>query len=250
MGSPLFSVIIPVYNAESTIETTILSLQAQSLENWEALIVNDASGDRSEELLSTMAALDERLRFFTDPTQEKPLGVATARNKGIENARGRYIAFLDADDRWYPEKLARQNASFESGADIVFSAYRRVDSSGQTLGTVPACDKLRWKDALSGNPIGCLTGAYRKDRFADARMPDLALHEDYAFWLDLLGSGVEAVGLPEILAEYRVAPGSRSANKLQAAAAVWKVLQQQKISLRRRLFCFSAYALKAVGRRL
>ncbi|MFU8798243.1 MAG: glycosyltransferase family 2 protein [Gammaproteobacteria bacterium] len=250
MHCPLFSVIIPVFNAENTIEATINSLQAQTLEDWEAVIVNDASTDKSAELLSTMIAQDTRLNFLNDLTQNSPLGVSKSRNKGIDHATGQYIAFLDSDDLWYPNKLTLQRDRFASGADIVFSAYKRVDPSGQNLGIVAARRKITWQDALAGNPIGCLTGAYRKARFAEARMPDLALHEDYAFWLDLLSTGAEAVGLPDVLAEYRVAPGSRSANKLHAAAAVWNILKTQNISQGRRVLSFARYTLNSVKRRV
>lgn len=250
MSSPLFSVVIPVYNAENTIGAAIASLQAQSLGDWEALIVDDASTDRSLEVVLALAAADQRLRVIHDMHQDAFRGVSVARNTGIDHARGQYIAFLDADDRWYPDKLARQREAFGNGADIVFCSYRRVDLFGKDLGLVPARPVVRWAHALSGNPIGCLTGAYRRERFEQARMPDVTMHEDYAFWLHLLAQGEQAVGLPDVLAEYTVSPGSRSANKFKAALAVWEILGGQRLSFWRRLYCFCAYAFKAVKRRV
>ena len=250
MNLPLFSVVIPVYNAENTIGATIASLQAQSLSDWEALIVDDASTDRSLEVVSALAAADQRLRVIHDICQDAPRGASGARNTGIDQTKGQYIAFLDADDRWHPEKLARQREAFAAGADIVFCSYRRVDRFGKNLGLVPARPLVHWADALTGNPIGCLTGAYRRERFEHARMPDVTMHEDYAFWLGLLAQGEQAVGLPDVLAEYTVSPGSRSANKFKAALAVWEILGGQRLYFWHRLYCFCAYAFKAVKRRV
>lgn len=250
MRHPLFSVIIPVHNADSTIETTILSLQTQSLHDWEAFIIDDASTDRSAELVSKMAAQDARLRFFDNSDLTKPLGAAASRNKGIESANGRYIAFLDADDRWLPEKLARQHEAFLKGADIVFSSYRRVDAAGQDKGIVHARPHVLWEDALAGNPIGCLTGAYRRASFSKARMPLDAWPEDYAFWLELLRGGTVAVGLPEVLAEYRLTAGSVSSNKLASAYGVWRLLGRENISFARRTYGFLSYVTSHAKRRL
>lgn len=249
MNHPIFSVIIPVHNADCTIETTILSLQSQSLHDWEAFIINDASTDRSAELVSKMAAQDARLCLLNNPDLKKPLGAAASRNKGIESANGRYIAFLDADDRWLPEKLARQHEAFLEGADIVFSSYRRVDAAGQEKGIVHARPRVLWEDSLAGNPIGCLTGAYRRTSFPEARMPLDAWPEDYAFWLELLRGGTVAVGLPEVLAEYRLTAGSVSSNKLASAYGVWRLLGRENISLAQRVHGFFGYITSSAKRR-
>lgn len=250
MSCPLFSVIIPVHNAEKTIETTVLSLQSQKLQDWEALIVNDASTDRSVEILSKMAVQDSRLHLVNNLDRKQPLGAAATRNKGLENAKGRYIAFLDADDLWLPEKLTRQHEAFESGADIVFSSYRRVDAAGYNKGIVRARPHVVWQDALAGNPIGCSTGAYRRASFHQARMPLDAWPEDYGFWLGLLRGGTVAVGLPDILAEYRLSAGSVSSNKLASAYGVWRLLGKENISFARRAHGFSNYITSNARRRL
>lgn len=249
MNEPLFSVIIPVYNAEKTIEKTVRSLQNQSFQDWEALIVNDASTDQSVEFLSKMAAQDARIHLFNTPEKNRPLGAAATRNIGIEKAIGRYIAFLDADDLWLPEKLAYQHKAFEDGADIVFSSYRRVDAAGHDMGIVHARPHVKWKDALAGNPIGCLTGAYRRATFLQARMPLDTWPEDYGFWLGLLRGGTFAVGLPEVLAEYRLSAGSASSNKLASAYGVWKLLGEEKISFLQRIRGFIGYMTSSVKHR-
>ena len=249
MSGPIFSVVIPVYNSEKTIEAAIQSLQSQSLQDWEALIIDDASTDNSAELVARMALQDKRLHFFEDVGQKKPIGAASARNKGIDNANGQHIAFLDADDRWLPDKLLFQQEAFLKGADIVFSSYRRIDPFGRDEGVVTAQSEVTWQDALAGNPIGCLTGAYRRERFRDARMPTDIWPEDYRFWLDLLRGGSVAVGLSEVLAEYRVTSGSASSNKLASAYGVWRILKEENISLARRIYGFAGYISSSTKRR-
>ncbi len=247
---PMFSVIIPFHNEETTLPEALASLAAQTESDWEALLVDDASRDGSLALAMAAAARDPRLRVIDPPAQDGPRGVAASRNLGIRAAQGDYIALLDADDRWLPGKLAAQKAAFAQGADIVFSAYRRVDHSGRVLGIVRAAPRVTWADALAGNPIGALTGAWRRARFPQARMPDRAMHEDYAFWLMLLREGAVAHGLPQVLAEYRVHPGSVSADKRHAARAVWEILGTQGLSAPQRLLCFLRYAFRAFARRL
>jgi hypothetical protein len=118
------------------------------------------------------------------------------------------------------------------------------------MGIVPARNQVRWEDALSGNPIGCLTSAYRRASFPDARMPLDQWPEDYGFWLQLLREGSTATGLPDILAEYRVSRQSVSANKLASACGVWNVLGQQDISTFRRMRAFGTYFLSSATQRL
>lgn len=249
-SKPQFSVIIPFHNAKKTLLEAITSLREQTEPDWEAILINDASNDGSVALVQTAVADDPRLRLIHDPMQNAPRGAAASRNLGIDTANGLYIALLDADDRWLRAKLAAQRRSFESGADIVFSSYRRITHDGESLNIVYAAARITWADALAGNPIGCLTGAWRRARFPQARMPELSMHEDYAFWLTLLREGAVAEGLTEVLAEYRVHPGSASSNKLHAARAVWDILGTQGLTLSQRSLGFMRYAHRALARRL
>lgn len=245
-----FSVIIPCHNAGATLARTLSSLTQQSFTDWEALVIDDFSTDGSRAIASLASARDARICLLHDPRQGLRRGAAATRNIGIARAQGDFIAFLDADDIWLPQKLACQYAAFQTGADIVFSAYRRVDETGRSMGIVPARAQIRWEDALSGNPIGCLTSAYRRASFPDARMPMDQWPEDYGFWLQLLREGFTATGLPDVLAEYRVSRQSVSANKLASARGVWNVLGQQDIGRFRRLRAFGTYLLSSATRRL
>lgn len=246
----MFSVIIPCHNAQVTLTETLSSLRDQTLTDWEALVIDDASSDGSLALARQACAQDSRISVIHDPEQSHCRGAAATRNIGLARASGEFVAFLDADDIWLPQKLARQFAAFQMGADIVFSAYRRVDESGRDKGIVPAQAIVTWEDALAGNPIGCLTAAYRRARFAGARMPLNQWPEDYGFWLSLLRDGATAKGLPEVLAQYRVSRQSISANKLVSARGVWNVLGQQRLGATRRLRGFTKYVISSVLQRL
>lgn len=247
-ATPRVTVVIPFRNAVGTLGQTVASVQAQTVRDWEALLVDDQSGDGSTELAARLAARDPRLRLVCPPAR---LGAAGARNLGIREARGRFLAFLDADDLWLPEKLERQLPLLEVGAGIVFSSYRRIDPEGRPLSVVRARPLVRYRDALGGNPIGSPTAVWDLARFGRVQMPDLPMREDYAFWLALLRQGAEARGLPEVLAEYRVSPGSRSARKLRAARNTWSVLRREPgLGWPRAALGFGLYAVRAVLSRL
>ncbi len=247
-AGPVFSVIIPVHNAKATLGAALASLQAQTETRWEAFVIDDASTDGSLDLARAAAARDPRLQVIHYP-QTRPRGAAASRNLGIARAQGHYLALLDADDLWCPGKLAAQLAAFETGADIVFTSYRRIDPTGRDIGIVSAPARVTWTDALSGNPIGALTAAWRRARFPQARMPLRDMHEDYAFWLMLLRDGAVAQGLPEVFADYRVHAHSASANKARAARAVWSILGTQDLSMSERARYFLRYASRSVSRR-
>lgn len=216
---PAVSVITPVWNAADTLARTVASVQDQTQRDWEMILVDDGSSDASPQIAQTLAQRDPRLRVIGWSANQ---GAAAARNAAIRASRGRFIAFLDADDLWVPHKLETQLAFMAaSGAPFVYSAYRRVDAAGAPLGLVRVPDRITRRALLRSNVIGCLTVVYDTECFGRAEMPDLRRRQDYALWLDLLDIVPEARGLPQVLADYRVRPGSLSAHKLTALAATW-----------------------------
>jgi teichuronic acid biosynthesis glycosyltransferase TuaG len=244
--TPLVSVITPVFNAAATLPATIASVAAQTFPDWEMLIADDGSTDATAAIAAAWAARDPRVRPLPGPRQ----GPAAARNRAIRASRGRFVAFLDADDRWRPEKLARQLAFMQrEDAPFSFTAYRREDALGRDLGVVRAPERVDHAGLLKGNVIGCLTAVYDTAHFGKVEMPPLPLRQDYALWLALLRRGGEARGLDEILADYRVAPASLSAGKLRAARGTWAVLRREGLPLPRALWCFARYAASGLRRR-
>ncbi len=217
------SVIMPAHNAASVLERAVASVQAQTFADWELLIVDDASGDGTLALAQRMAVADPRIRVFEHPKQK---GAGAARNTALSNARGRYIAFLDADDAWLPEKLDRQLTHLaETSAPLGYSGFWRV--SGQKRHAVQVPPSVDYAELLKGNCIGCLTAIYDRAVYGSVPMPDLALRQDFALWLSLLKRQGPACGLTEPLAIYHRTPGSLSANKRHALAASWRMYRDE-----------------------
>jgi teichuronic acid biosynthesis glycosyltransferase TuaG len=222
--APLVSVVTPVWNGEATLGQAIASVRAQSFAGWEMLIVDDGSTDGSLALGRRLAAEDGRIRVLGQGANR---GAAAARNRGIRAARGRFIAFLDADDLWYPGKLAAQLAFMERGGHgLVFSAYRRIDAAGRPLGTVRPPARVDYGALLKGNVIGCLTAVYDAGLLGRLEMPPLRRRQDFGLWLEILSRVPYAHALPEVLADYRVRPGSLSADKLGAVRATWTLYRE------------------------
>jgi glycosyltransferase involved in cell wall biosynthesis len=224
VSRPAVSVVTPAWNAAATLAAAVASVQAQGVADWEMLVVDDGSTDGSAALAAALARGDARIRALALPGHA---GVAAARNAGIRAARGRFLAFLDADDLWHPGKLAAQLGHMaREGAPFVFSAYRRVDAAGRPLGTVRVPARVTHGELLKGNVIGCSTAVYDSAHFGKVEMPPLPRRQDFGLWLALLARGGAAHGLPEALVDYRVRPGSLSADKLAAVGATWTLYRE------------------------
>ncbi|MER2507178.1 glycosyltransferase family 2 protein [Amaricoccus sp.] len=224
MDAPLVSVITPVRDAAGTLPATVASVRAQTRGDWEMLLIDDGSTDGSAALAAGFAAADPRIQALA---QESHLGTAAARNRGIAAARGRYVAFLDADDLWRPEKLARQLAFMAAGGHVfAFSAYRRMDEAGRPLGVVGVPARVGYEDLLRDNVIGCLTAIYDARALGPVEMPPLVRRQDFGLWLRLLKLTPHAHGQDEVLADYRVRPGSLSRNKFAAARDNWRLYRE------------------------
>jgi teichuronic acid biosynthesis glycosyltransferase TuaG len=223
-ASPAVTVVTPLWNAATTLPEAVGSVRAQTRGDWEMLIVDDGSTDGGRALAEGLAAEEPRIRLLGWGARR---GAAAARNAGIAAARGRVIAFLDADDRWYAEKLARQLGYMEAtGAAFTFASVRRIDEAGRPLGVLAAPARVDYARLLRGNVIPCQTAAYDRGHYGRVAMPDLPRRQDYGLWLTLLARGGEAHGLAEPLADWRMRRGSLSANKLVAAAGTWRVYRE------------------------
>lgn len=214
MNDKLVSIITPAYRCKDTILGTYESIKSQTYQEWEWLIVEDNSSDGTYDFIYELVGKDDRVRLLRT---EKNSGAAVARNVGISNARGRYIAFLDADDLWKKDKLLHQ-LKFMNENDFVFTFtnYDLVYSSGKTKTYRIKTDKTNYKKTLRSNKIGCLTAIYDAKILGKVFMPlDCEKREDHGAWLDILRTGNLAYRLDESLAIYRVGSGSVSSNKLR-----------------------------------
>ena len=224
---PLVSVVVPAYNVANYIEKAVESVLSQSFSDLELLIVDDASTDETAAVAETFAARDGRVRVLTN---ESNCGVALTRNRGIAAAQGTYIALLDGDDYWYPEKLEKQLAlAEETDADIVYCSYDLVEereNPRQRAFIVPP--ETNFTKMLSSNVISCSTALLKAsvlgpEPFGTAK----DYSEDFLLWMQLLQEGKRAVGCTEVLGAYRLMPQSRSSDKLRCARYHWRIYRKQ-----------------------
>ena len=246
----LVSIIVPVYNAGDYIEQTIAMVKAQTYENWELILVDDCSGDESKKKIEREPDKD-RIRLISKAVNE---GAARARNTGIEAARGRYIAFLDADDVWMPEKLEKELAFMEQKqAAFVFTAYEFGDDKAQGTGRVVHVPSvLPYEKALSRTVIFTSTVLLDTEKTGRKiiRMPEVK-SEDTATWWKLLRSGFTAYGLDEVLTIYRRPSKSLSSNKLEAVRRIWNLYRRQEsLSLWKSGYNLFFWAVRATVRRI
>ncbi len=251
---PTVSIITPVYNSAPFLEETIGSVLNQSFKDWEMILVDDCSTDNSRQIIQRMAALDHRLILLEN---ENNLGQIKTRNRAIERARGRYIAMLDSDDVWHPQKLEQQLAHFEeTGCVIQHAYYEQIDEDGHSLERiVTAPNKINYRRLLRSNYMGCLTVIYDTQKVGKTFMPEVGKRDDWACWLSILKQGHEAHCIPQVLAYYRVRKNSLSSNKLKMLYYNWRILTiHQGISRWEALFFMGNHifrnVLKSLGRSL
>ncbi|WP_142951902.1 glycosyltransferase [Bacillus thuringiensis] len=241
---PYVSVITPSYNSIRFIGETISSVQNQSYENWEMIIVDDGSTDQSAAKIKEIIEGDSRIRLLS---LKENVGAAKARNLAIQEARGRYIAFLDSDDIWLPHKLKTQLLFMEE-MNIAFSyaSYSLIDENGNELNREVSAPKSVDYHYLVGNTIiGCLTVMIDREKIPYVEMPSIQ-PEDTALWLNLLHEGYEAKGIQQVLAKYRIVTNSVSRNKIRAAFRYWKLLrEQERLNSVQIFYYFSKYAYHA-----
>lgn len=250
MSGPLVSVIMPSFNAERFIAEAIDSVLSQTVEDWELIIVDDASTDATATIAAGYQRRDPRIRLLAQTTNR---GAASARNRGLDAARGKLIAFIDSDDIWYPDKTAKQIAALERRrADIVYTAYERVRESDLRRAIVSVPDRIEYHTLLRRCIIGCSTSLVRRATCGAVRMPLLKRRHDHGYWLELLRDGSRtAVGVNEILVTYRLHRDSLSANKVVAAAYSWKLLRRvERFPFGKSLWLFGGYALAHLKARL
>lgn len=249
MEQRLVSIITPMYNAEKTIAQTIESVLLQTYSNWEMIIMDDCSTDKSAKIVEEYLKKDFRIQYYR---AEKNSGVANAREDAISRAKGHYLAFLDSDDLWKKDKLRRQIELMQKeNIPFCYSAYEVIDKKGKIIKKkrkVPVV--ADYKKLLKGNFIPCLTVVVEREVLLNRNIPKIS-HEDYAMWLMILKTGIKAYGINEVLASYRINRKSISANKWKSAKWTWTIYyRQEKLPLFRCLFYFANYALYAIKKRI
>ena len=216
----LVSVIIPSYNSEKYLKKTVASALQQTYKNIEIVIIDDCSKDNTRSVIKELSEQDNRVRYIF---QEKNQGAAVARNAGIHHAKGKYIAFLDSDDTWVPEKIEKQLKYVENGYPFVYCAYDFVDGNGNPIGHKTTIKTIvSYKDELTKTYISTPTVIYDRTFFNDPDMPLRRTGQDYAFWLLLLSKS-NGYGIDEALVHVTRRDGSLSKNKFQSLKDIYEV---------------------------
>lgn len=245
----LVSVITAAYNCADTIGATIESVIAQTMPHWEMIIVDDHSSDETSDVVKRYAKSDSRIKFVQ---LSKNSGSFEARNVAIRCARGRYIAILDSDDLWRPQKLTQQMSfMIAHNYAFTFTAYEIFKNENEKeerkVFSVP--QKVNYRQYLRNSIIGCLTVVIDKEQIPDFHMEKGYL-EDVLTWMFYLKKGYIAYGLNENLASYRIRITSKSANKTKNAKRYYQCLKEQKLSLFVRIFSWMGYIYNAIRKRL
>ncbi|EUJ23141.1 glycosyl transferase family 2 [Listeria grandensis FSL F6-0971] len=245
----LVSVIMPCFNSADVIGASIESVLTQTYQNFELFIIDDFSTDRSLEVIAPYLQ-DSRVMLLA---KNENHGVARARNDGLARSSGRYIAFLDSDDLWVPEKLATQLADMRRNKAVLsFAAYETFhERPSNRLKTVRVPRSINYTQLLRNTIIGCLTVVVDRKQTGDFQMPDLAGGEDTATWLNILWQHGTAYGIDKPLAYYRVSGASLSGNKLQMVRRTWRMYREtQRLSIFSTCICFSFYIKNAISKRI
>lgn len=229
------SIITPVFNSAVFIAQNIESVLAQTYVDWEHILVDDCSTDESGAIIGEYVNKDERIKYYRLNSNS---GAGVARNRAIELAKGRYIAFLDSDDLWYPKKLEKQLAFMkDNNHKFTFTGYDKIDGQGNRHSKIiEAKATITYKSALYKNLIGCLTVVYDTLYFGKQFMPTIRKRQDYGLWLKLLKK-TNAYGLNECLSSYRSGHDSISSKKMDLIKYEWIVYRKvEGLSLAKSIF--------------
>ena len=253
----LVSIIVPVYNAGRFIAETIGYVQMQTYAEWELLLVDDCSIDDSREIINQKSREDNRIRLVV---QDRNGGAAKARNRGVQEARGQYICFLDADDIWMPDKLRAEleyirnvQRAEDPDAGFVFMGYEFADAAGEGLGkVVHVPESITYRQALKNTTIFTSTVMIDRNKIPDGDiyMPCIA-SEDTATWWRILKKHGKGYGINENLVKYRRSADTLSSNKLTAVRRIWNLYRrQEQLSAIRSVYYMCFWAFRAVLRRI
>ncbi len=216
----LVSIITPTYNCGKFIARTLDCVQAQTYQNWEMIIVDDRSQDDTRAIVESYMAKDPRIQYHL---LEVNSGAAVARTTAMELAKGSYMAFLDSDDIWMPDKLERQIRWMEeNGHAFSCTAYEQIDEEDNLLGrTVKTVIKTDYNRLLLDCPVGNSTVMYDVEKMGKFRVPDIRKRNDDALWLQMLKKEKYIWGMPDVLMRYRIRQNSISSNKFKVIKYHW-----------------------------
>ncbi|MBE8232626.1 MAG: glycosyltransferase family 2 protein [Endozoicomonadaceae bacterium] len=241
MKNRLVSIVMPSFNSEKTIAQAISSVLSQTYSNWELIIVDDCSTDDSIGVIKNFISNEPKINLIVNRENS---GAGFSRNVAIKFAKGKYIAFLDADDLWYLEKLEKQ-IKFMQRNDYAFTytQYQKFDANGDGGVVIPPIT-VTYKQLLYSNVIGCLTAVYDSDKLGKRYMPLIRKRQDMGLWLEILKDIPKAYCLTENLAKYRIDTGMTQ-NKFSVLGYQWRFYREVVgLGILKAIFTFVIYAYK------
>lgn len=248
----LVSIITPIYNCEKFVKDTIESVLNQTYNNWELLMVDDCSPDNSAQVIKKYAKENPKIKYIK---LEKNSGAAVARNMALHESKGRFIAYLDADDLWKKEKLEKQ-VKFMLDNNYAFTCtdYEKIDENGNSLNKVIKIPKKVNYNLFLRNTIIQTVGVMVDTKLTGKmllEMPNIRRRQDAATWCQLLKNGFACYECPENLSYYRTVSNSLSSNKFKAIKMNWHWYRKiEKLPLWKACYCFVGYAINGVRKRI
>ncbi len=238
------SVIIPVYNSSKHIIECLDSVIKQTFKNLEIILVDDNSTDNSLDIIKSYK--DKRIKIIE---LKENVGAARSRNKGVEVATGDYICFIDSDDFWKLNKIEKQ-VRFINNKEFIYAGYSYY-KKGRTH-NVKVPKQINYNESLKNTTIFTSTVMFNMNKLTkeDIYMPDIKRGQDQATWWKVLKKGINAYGIDEVLAFYRVGEKSLSSNKLKALKRTWYILKREELGRTKTLYCYMCYIKNAIKRRL
>lgn len=243
------SIVMPALNSEKYIAESIRSVKRQTYTDWELIIVDNGSSDSTLTIASAESNADSRIRVYQ---MTDCYSAAAARRFAIDRAAGEWVAFLDSDDLWLPEKLRLQlDAAEEHGADFVFSASSFINGDGDAIGDIlHAPSKIAYPEILKQNIISCSSVLIRRELLDGCfTETDNGICEDYAAWIKILRDRkITAIGIDQPLLIYRVAASSLSSNKLRAALRTFKTYKKAGVSTPTAIKSWLCYIARSINK--
>ncbi|MDO4307541.1 MAG: glycosyltransferase family 2 protein [Eubacteriales bacterium] len=243
MKQPIISVVMPVYNGADYIRKAVDSVFIQDVP-LELLVIDDGSSDRTDEVLAVYQDR-ENFRYFRN---KKNAGAAASRNRGIQEARGKYVAFLDADDWWGEGKLKHQLEVLQKTGYVMCSTGRELmNPDGSSTGKyIPVRETITYRELLKHNSINCSSVLIEREAALLYPMEHDDSHEDYLTWLRVLKTYGYAAGINQPYLKYRLSRGSKSGNKWKSAVMTYKVYRYMGYGTWKSMLFFGSYAVHGV----
>lgn len=249
---PLISIITPTFNSQAFILQTYNCLLNQSYKNWEWIVTDDCSQDKTWEMLNSISKSDHRVIIFRNVSN---MGAAFTRNNSLAHSKGDFIAFIDSDDLWESSKLKYQlDFMLKNDYKFTFTAYDIINETGLSMHKVidnknKSLDICYNDLLLKKVTLGCSTVMLDARYFSKIEMPPLRTGQDYALWLTLLKQNNKAYLLPNVFSHYRIVKGSISRNKFKKAMRQWQIYRKvEKINFLKSSWYFVNYAWRTVSR--